>query len=223
MTKQQIREFYRNFKSQILNEIQEYLDTPLDNLEKINNFEYQVWGDNIIADFIFRKKYYDLPNPYFDIEKLKDSYGLEWNWGKNMDDQFKTPKSFLRTWASGYQVIYDFLKSNNPQVLSFSGLSKGHDNIYFGETFLKRLKALLKDEYDIIVDKEESVLYIINKTFSHIKNEVILKRSKTTSINEAIIYWKYSDLHPSTPKNIRVKNKIKQRVIQNLYFKNKEL
>jgi hypothetical protein len=223
MTKQQIREFYRNFKLQILNEIQEYLDIPLDNLEKVDDFTYMVWDKDIHANFIFRKKYYDLPNPYFDIEKLKDSYGLEWKWGKNMDEQFKTSKAFLRTWASGYQVIYDFLKNHNPQVLSFSGLSKGHDSIYFGETFLKRLKTLLKDEYDVIVDKEESVLYIINKVFSHIKNEAILKRSQSTSLNEAIIYWKYPDLHPSTIKNVRIKNKIKQRVIQNLYFKNKEL
>ena len=220
MTKQQIMEFYRKFKSQILNEIQEYLDIPLNNIEKINNFKYKVEGDGIVADFIFRKKYYNLPNPYFDIEKSTNSYELEWKWNPDMDEQFKNPKSFLRTWASGYQVIYDFLKSNNPQVLSFSGLSKGHDNIYFGETFLKRLKTLLKDEYDIIVDKEESILYIINKTFSYIKNEAILKRAKTTSLNEAIIYWKYPDLHPSTVKNVRIKNKIKQRVIQNLYFKN---
>ena len=223
MTKQQIREFYRSFKLQILNEIQEYLDIPLDNLEKTNKFEYRVWGDNIIADFTFRKKYYNLPNPYFDIGKSKDSYELEWRWNQDMNKQFKNPKSFLRTWASGYQVIYDFLKDNNPQVLSFSGLSKGHDNIYFGETFLKRLKTLLKNEYDIIVDKEESTLYIINKTFSNIKNEVILTRSNLTSLNEAVIYWKYPDLHPSTSKNVRIKNKIKQRVIQNLYFKNKEL
>ncbi len=216
MTKLDIISFYKSYKFLILKEMQELLDQPLENIAKIDNFHYKVWEGDVAAIFYFRKNYFDSPNLYFDISKVNNTYSLSW---KFEESSIKNSKNFLRVLASGYQVITDFISNNSPEVISFGGLSKGHDNLYNGEVFQNRLKTLLGEEYDIISNIENSSIYIINKTVSNIKQEAILKRSEITSIQESITYWKYPHLHPSTPKNVRVKSKIKKRVIENLYFK----
>lgn len=217
MNRQEVIKFYKDYKNQILKEIQEYLDQPLKNMKKLSDTRYNVSEDNISADIRFKKNYYDIPNSYFDINKVKNTYSLEWGWANSDVDQ-RTNKNFLRVLASHYKVLDDFIKTKNPEVISFSGLSKGHDSLYFGSTFQKRLKILFGEEYDITFDKDKSVVYIIDKQISNIKKESINKRSKITSLQEATMYWKFNHLHPDTPLNVKIKSKIKKRVLERIYF-----
>jgi hypothetical protein len=220
MNKQEIIDFYKSYKNQILNEMKEYLDMPLKNVEKIGKYEYKVYEDNIEANFIIRSKYFS-PSygayKYFP-EDTDKTFDISWSFSNNMVQSSKTPKSFLRVTATSYKILKDFIKNEQPNVIAFSGLSKGHESIYYGDVFLKRLKILFGDEYDIVTDKDASMIYIINKTISLLKSEAINKRSKQTSIQESIIYWKYPQLHPLTPTNIKIKNKIKNKIINNLYL-----
>lgn len=220
MTKQEIINFYRRYKTQILNEMKEYLDMPLKNIKKISNYDYLVSEDNIEAKFSIRSKYFTdshKAHQYFPKNTDK-TYEISWSFAFDMEDKYKNPQSFLRVTATAYKVLKDFIENEQPNVITFSGLSKGHESIYYGDTFLNRLKILFGDEYDIIFNKEDSIIYIINKTISLIKNEAILKRANQTSLQESIIYWKYSNSHPSTPLNIKIKNKIKNKIINNLYL-----
>jgi len=220
MNKQQVIKFYKDYRNQVLAEMQEYLDDPLEQVQKLNDYTYQVKEDSLVANYFFRENVYDVPNPYFDISKLTNTYSIEWKWGLETPKELKTSKNFLRVLASGYQIITDFITNKNPEVLSFSGLSKGHDALYAGGTFIKRLKTILGDEYTIKSDKDNSVVYIINKTILSIpENSNVFKRAEHTSLQESIIYWMYPNMHPSTPNNVKVKSKIKKRVIENLYFK----
>jgi len=215
MKKADIINFYKSYKSLIIKEMQEYLDQPLDNITQLDNFNYKVYEDGISAIFTFRKNYFEIPNPSFDINGVKNTYSLSWKWGEGVKD--KNPKNFLRVLASGYQVINDFILNKSPEVISFGGLSKGHDTLYRGNTFQSRLKTLIGGEYDVWVDGDS--IFIIHKTVSNLKQESIIKRSEITSMQESLIYWKYPQLHPSTPKNVKIKLKIKKRIIENLYFK----
>ncbi len=193
---------------------------PLKNVEKIGKYEYKVYEDNIEANFIIRSKYFSLSYgayKYFP-EDTDKTFDISWSFSNNMVQSSKTPKSFLRVTATSYNILKDFIKNEQPNVIAFSGLSKGHESIYYGDVFLKRLKILFGDEYDIVTDKDASMIYIINKTVSLLKSEAINKRSKQTSIQESIIYWKYPQLHPLTPTNIKIKNKIKNKIINNLYL-----
>ena len=219
MNTNEIIKFYKAYKTQIINEVQEYLDQPLKNMEKTSDTHYKVSEDNISASIRFRRNFHDMPNQYFDIDDVRDTYSLEWGWGWEMEDlNQRTPKNFLRVLASHYKVLDDFIKNKDPEVISFSGMSKGHDTLYFGDTFQKRLKTLFGDKYDIILDKDKSVIYIINKEVSNVKSESINKRSQTTSLQEATTYWKYNHLHPDTPLNVKIKSKIKKRVLEKIYF-----
>lgn len=211
MTKLDIISFYKSYKSLILKEMQELLDQPLKNIKSIDDFNYRVYEDDISAIFNFRRIYLH-DNSNFDGND-KNAYSLSWRW----DDSVKSNKNFLRVLASGYQVINDFILDKSPEIISFGGLSKGHDSVYTGSTFQKRLKTLFGDEYDIIID--DDVVFLVHKTISNLKQESILKRSEITSIQESIVYWKYPNLHLSTPKNVKIKSKIKKRIIENLYFK----
>ena len=200
--------------------MKEYLDIPLKNVEKIGKYEYKVYEDNIEADFIIRPKYFS-PSygayKYFP-ENTDKTFDISWSFSNEMTQSEKTSKSFLRVTATAYKVLNDFIQNEQPNVMAFSGLSKGHESVYYGDVFLKRLKVLFGDEYDIVTDKDASMIYIINKTISLLNNEAIYKRSKQTSIQESIIYWKYPHHHPSTPTNVKIKNKIKTKIIKNLYI-----
>jgi hypothetical protein len=220
MDKQKIFSFYKSYKNQILNEMKEYLDMPLKNIEKIGKYEYKVYEDNIEADFIIRPKYFsDSHKGHNFFPKNTDkTFDISWSFSNEMTQSEKTPKSFLRITATAYKVLNDFIQNEQPNVIAFSGLSKGHESVYYGDVFLKRLKTIFGDEYDIITDKEASMIYIINKTVSLLKNESIIKRATKTSLKESLIYWNYPLLHPSTPINIKIKQKIKQRIIKNLYL-----
>ena len=220
MNKQEIIYFYKSYKNQILNEMKEYLDMPLKNVKKLGEYDYLVSEDNIEAKFSIRPKYFSdshRGHKYFSKNTDK-TYEISWSFDFDAPSDIKNPKNFLRITATSFKVLNDFIENNQPNVITFSGLSKGHESIYYGDTFLKRLKTLFGDEYDIVADKEDSLIYIINKTISSVKNEAILKRSKQTSIQESIIYWKYPQMHPSTPTNIKIKNRIKNRIIKNLYL-----
>jgi hypothetical protein len=220
MNKQEIANFYKSYKNQILNEMKEYLDMPLKNIEKIGKYEYKVYEDNIEANFIIRPKYFsDSHKGHNFFPKNTDkTFDISWSFSDEITQSEKTPKSFLRITATTFKVLNDFIENEQPNVIVFSGLSKGHESIYYGDTFLKRLKTLFGGEYDVVADKEDSLIYIINKTVSLVKNEAILKRSEQTSIQESIIYWKYPQMHPSTPTNVKIKNIIKNRIIKNLYL-----
>jgi hypothetical protein len=218
LNKNQIRSFYISYKELILKEIKEYLDIPFI-FHKINNNEYIIDDDNVNVIFNFRIKYFDNPSPYFNINQANKAYDVVWDWGKAMNDKHKTPQNFLRVLATSYSILNDFINNIQPDVISFSGLTKGHNSIYFGETFINRLRNLFNEEYDIILDKDNFRVLIVNKTISTLKEDAINKRADKTSIQESIIYWKYPHLPPSTPSNVKIKNKIKQRVIKNLYIK----
>jgi len=220
MDKQKILSFYKLYKNQILNEMKEYLDIPLKNIKKIGKYEYKVYEDNIEANFIIRPKYFS-PSygayKYFP-ENTDKTFDISWSFSNEMTQSEKTPKSFLRVTATAYKVLSDFIQNEQPNVMAFSGLSKGHESVYYGDVFLKRLKVLFGDEYDIVTDKEASMIYIINKTVSLLKNESVVKRATKTSLKESLIYWNYPLLHPSTPTNVKIKQVIKQRIIKNLYL-----
>jgi hypothetical protein len=220
MNKQEIISFYKLYKNQILNEMKEYLDMPLKNIKKIGKYEYNVSEGNIEAKFIIRPKYFsDSHKGHNFFPKNTDkTFDISWSFSNEMVQNDKTPQSFLRVTATAYKVLNNFIKNEQPNVISFSGLSKGHESVYYGDVFLKRLKTLFGDEYDIATDKEASIIYIINKTISLIKNESIVKRATQTSLKESIIYWKYPNLHPNTPINIKIKNQIKTKIIKNLYL-----
>jgi hypothetical protein len=220
MTKKELILFYKTYKNQILNEMKEYLDMPLKNIEKIGRYEYKVYEDNIEANFIFKfKSFSPSYGAYKYFPKNTDkTFDISWSFSTKVNQDNKTPQSFLRVTATAYKVLNDFIQNEQPNVIAFSGLSKGHESVYYGDIFLKRLRVLFGDEYDIVTDKEASMIYIINKTVSLLKNESIVKRSQQTSLQESIIYWKYPNLHPSTPANIKLKNKIKNKIIKNFYI-----
>jgi hypothetical protein len=220
MDKQKILSFYKLYKNQILNEMKEYLDMPLKNIEKIGKHEYKVYEDNIEANFSIYPKYFSPSYGTYKFfpEDTNKTFDVLWSFSRKMAQNNKNPQSFLRVTATAYKVLNDFIQNEQPNVIAFSGLSKGHESVYYGDVFLKRLKILFGDEYDIITDKEASMIYIINKTVSLLKNESIIKRATKTSLKESLIYWNYPLLHPSTPINVKIKQKIKQKIIKNLYL-----
>lgn len=221
MNKEQIRTFYKTYKQQILDEMQEYYDIPLKHIEQINNNQYIAYDDNIEVIFTFIRRFgsdlLNLPN-IVDKNLVKEYYEISWEW-KNTEDKYKTPQNFLRVSGTSFKIISEFLQTKpNIKILSFSGLLPGHDSIYSG-SFSKKLKHMFGDEYKIYIDNENSRYMLINKSIIDIKNHGgIQKLSQHTSLLEAIIRWEYPLLHPTTPINVKIKAKIKQKVLEKIYL-----
>ena len=221
MTQQQIKQFYKAYKHQILDEMQEYYDMPLKYVEKIDNNKYTAYEDNIKVIFTFTRRFGSdlekLPN-IVDKRLIKEYYEISWGWSPEMDEKYKNTKNFLRVSGTSFKIISEFIQSKpNIQIISFSGLLPGHNSIYSG-SFAKKLKHMFGEEYRIYVNSEESQYMIINKSILDIdKHGGIQKLSQHTSLLEAIIRWEYPLLHPATPKNIKIKAKIKQKVLENIY------
>ena len=80
MTKQEIINFYKQYKIQILNEMKEYLDIPLKNINKIGKYDYIVEEDGIEAKFTIRPKYFsDSHKGYQYFSKNVDkTYEISW-------------------------------------------------------------------------------------------------------------------------------------------------
>ena len=219
MTKSQVIKFYRLYRNQVLAEMQEYMDMPLEKMIKLDRFTYLVHEGKLEAEYFFRTKYVDdAVLKYLDSES-KHNYDLMWTFIPSVPEELKTKKNFLRVLASGLKVIDDFVSNNQVDSISFSGATKGHENIYFGTTFTNRLKQLLGDKYDIIFDRDSSTILMINKAASKVKSEAIKKRAEITNLQEAIQYWKYPLKHSETPQNVKIKSEIKKRVIKSLYLK----
>lgn len=219
MTKSEVIKFYRSYRNQVLAEMQEYMDMPLEKMIRLDKLTYLVVEGKLEAEYFFRTKYVDdTVLKYLDSES-KHNYDLMWSFIPSVPDELKTKKNFLRVLASGLKVIDDFVSNNQVDSISFSGATKGHENIYFGTTFTNRLKQLLGDKYDIIFDRDSSTILMINKAVSKVKSEAIKKRAEMTNLQEATQYWRYPHQHVTTPINVKIKSEIKKRVIKSLYLK----
>jgi hypothetical protein len=221
MNRSEIVNFYRSYRNQVLAEMQEYMDMPIEKVVKLGRFTYLVSEGPLEAEYSFKIKHIDYKTSKYIDANSKHSYDLMWNFVSDVPNELKNKKNFLRILASGLQVINDFVSNNEIDSISFSGASKGHENLYFGSAFTNRLKQLLGSQYDIVFDRENSTIMVINKEVSKLKSEAIKKRAQITNLEESTQYWKYPHLHPETPVNVKIKNEIKKRVIKSLYFKDR--
>lgn len=219
MTISEVIKFYKSYRNQVLAEMQEYMDMPLEKTTRLDRSTYLVHEGKLEAEYFFRKKYIDDTVLKYLDPKSDRNYELAWSFIPSVPEELKTKKNFLRVLASGLKVIDDFVSNNQVDSISFSGATKGHESLYFGSTFTNRLKQLLGDRYDVVFDRDKSVIVIINKEVSKLKSEAIKKRAQITNLQESTTYWKYPHLHPDTPINVKIKSEIKKRVIKLLYFK----
>ena len=218
MTKGEIRKFYRDYKDQILLEMREYMDKPLENIDKISDYEYIAYENDIYVKYLFINRFGgDLLNLPKNVDKklVQNYWEISWSFINNSN---KLPQAFLRVSGTSLQIINQFINNKNPLIISFSGLTKGHDSIYKG-SFKNKIKNLFGEQYSYIVDEEDNIFsyYLVNKSVLK-NNDAINNRANETSINESLIYWRFPHLHPSTPTNIKIKNKIKNKIITNIYI-----
>jgi hypothetical protein len=145
MDKTKVIAFYKRYKDQILTEMREYMDIPLKNVNMLDDYTYIAYENNIEVKFTFKPKYFSnfsSANYSYFPENTDKTYEISWEFDSSVSKNDKTPKNFLRILATSFKVLDMFLKNKSPNVITFSGLSKGHESIYYGDTFLKRLKTL---------------------------------------------------------------------------------
>lgn len=223
MNKKQISEFYKSYKQKCLSEVREHYGNLLPGFEKLDKNKYTIYDekDQISAIFTFRNQYgSDLDKlPSIVDRKLVTHYvEVSFDFDNNMPNQNKTKENLLRVLGTSPKVVIEYIESNsNIQVIYFSAATKGHESIYSG-SYKDLIQTYFGEQYDIVQDSENVNFFIIDKSVIDTNNHGgVRKLSESTSFANALIYWKYPHLHPSTPVNVRIKSKIKQRVIKNIF------
>ena len=226
MNHQQIRKFYKAYQKQILDEMQEYYDMPLKYIEKINENKYIAYEDNIKVIFTFVRRFGSdlskLPNK-IDKNLIKDYYERSWNWDESTPENERNAKNFLRVIGSSFSITKNFLQTKpNIKIILFTSLSSGHDTIYNDKSrYSKKLLLILGDQYEYITDPENFRYWIVNKDVIDYKsqNHIQLRMEILgETLNESIQFRHFPLRHSSTPINIIIKNKIKQRILENIYL-----
>jgi hypothetical protein len=223
MNKQQISDFYKAYRKKCLSEVREHYGNLLPGFEKLDKNKYRVYDEDaqISATFTFKNQYgSDLERlPAIVDRKLVTHYvEVVVDFDDSMPEENKITKNFLRVIGTSPKVLIDYLEINsNIKVLYFSAAKKGHQSLYSGSS-MELLKTYFSEQYDIVPDNDRANFFIINKSVIDVKDHRgIQKLSESTSFMDALVYWKYPHLHPSTPANVKIKNKIKQRVIKNIF------
>jgi len=216
---QLLKEFKRY---NVLNE--ELFDSPLNNIKKISDTEYIINEDGIKVKFYFRREndihfYFN----YFLEGKIPDFYfDIHWGWLKDMNNDLKTSKSWLKVTATAPKIINDFIKTNNPTMLKYSHQTDGNDKIYSNERFSEIIKTIFSDKYDMFnVENPKSYIFIrkdiSNRYGSSIKK---LHINGDMTLEDAHEYWTNPEkrLMEGKMKGI-VKNDYKRNKIKRIYYK----
>lgn len=227
MTYQQIKEFYKIYKQQILDEMQEYYDMPLQYVEKINDNQYVAYENDIKVIFTFVRRFggdlSKLPN-IVDKSLVKEYYERSWNWDESTPINERNSKNFLRVVGTSFKITKQFFQDKpSCNILLFTSLSKGHDTVYSDKSrYSNKLISILGDQYHYVANPDDFRYWVINKDIINYKdqNHIQLRMEiLNESLNEAIQFRYFPLRHPLTSTNIKIKAKIKQRVLEKIYLK----
>lgn len=226
MNKQQIMQFYKAYKQQILDEMQEYYDMPLQHIEKIDDNKYIAYEDNIKVVFTFVRRFggdlSKLPN-IVDKNLVNEYYERSWDWAEDTPAIERNAKNFLRVAGTSFKITKQFFQNKlKCKVLLFTSAKSGHDNIYSDKSrYSKKLITILGDQYHYIADPDNFRYWIINKDVINYKdqNHLILRMEILKETLDEAVQARYFPLrHSSTPINVKIKAKIKQRVLKKIYL-----
>jgi hypothetical protein len=225
MTQQQIRTFYKAYRQQILDEMQEYYDMPFTNVEKIDDNKYIAYEGDVKVIFTFVRRFgsdlVKLPN-IVDKELVKEYYERSWGWADDTPDDKRNPKNFLRAIGTSFRITKQFFQDKPKcKVILFTPLREGHNSIYNDKSrYSKKLMTILGDQYYYLSDSDNFRYWIIDKDVINYKDQnhlwLRMEMLKET-LDEATQYWYFPLRHPSTPTNVKIKAKIKQRVLELIY------
>jgi len=227
VTLQQIKQFYKAYKQQVLDEMQEYYDAPLQHIERIEYNKWIAYENNIKVNFVFMRRFgndlYKLPN-IIDKNQIKEYYERSWSWDETTPENERNAKNFLRVIGTSFKITQQFFQDKpNCKILLFTSLTKGHNSIYSNPSrYSKKLISILGDQYHYISDPDNFRYWIINKDVINYKNQNhinIRMEMLGENMDEAIKYWYYPLKYSSTSLNVKIKAKIKQKILREIYIK----
>lgn len=216
-------------KPEIIEEflLNESLDLPLPNIKLIDDFEYQASNDFIGGRFIFTLGFNNNDLIKYGVSDDVDTfYDISWSFTDDTDESLKTVSNWKKLTSTGFIILDDFIRKHNPKVIKFSPQTKGNEKVYFNDVFLDKLKSIFYHNYDVINNRDYSVVMLVNKKFSNLKEEPIKKRMDLCgeTLIEAENYWKYPHKRKREMKGIVkndfIKEQIKRVLIKDRYLYN---
>lgn len=214
-------------KPEIIQEflLNESFDSPLPNVKKIDNLNYEASDDVIAGRFVFKLGFNNDDLTKYGISNDVDVfYDFSWSFLTGTDDSLKTTRNWKKLTSTGFMILDDFIRKNKPKLIKFSFHTSGNEKVYFNDVFLDRLKSIFYHDYDVITDKNYGVVMLVYKKFSNLKEEPIRKRMEQCgeTLMESELYWKYPHRRKremrGVIRNDYIKEQIRRVLIKNRYL-----
>lgn len=202
-------------------DITESFDKPSNNVKKMDDFSYEVIEDGVKSHFNFRIEF---NNNYFnDFRWISNDvdvfYDFSWGYESNVSrgDKIKYWKTMTTT---SFKILDDFIRTMNPKVIKFGDRYTGNFKVYFHEQFLKILKSIFGQNYDVIDYSDKNVIFLVKKEFVILEGTSVRKRMEYLgeTLTEAENYWKYPHRRKRQMKGI-IKNDYRKEQIKRIINK----
>lgn len=193
MTKQQLIDIIKE-ECNILKEVfQVILPYKQERSDKYNI--YPTDSDVRLAELFFR----NTPNRTSELKysnKPIDKYiEIVWEWSFDSEESDQTTTNFLKVTGTVFKIVDEYIKNNNPLVLTFKGMESGHDKLYRSGEFVKKWSTLLNQKYDIYFDDltDSNNIWFVRKDISvrYDANIEKLMEIKHITRDTAEKEWKY--------------------------------
>jgi hypothetical protein len=200
--------------------IQESFDSPLKNFYKKDDFNYVVYEDDVKAYVTITLKFNN--NKLVDFPSIKNDkidvyYEVSWVFD---EDTERSPYNWKRVTSSLFNVLDDFIRVNNPRLISFSSQYET-GKVYFNQYFLDTLKKLFGQNFIIMAYSSDisDVVFLIKKEYSTLLEDNIKKHMEQcgTNIEETMNMYFYPHKLKRVSKGINRNNIIKEQRERILY------
>jgi len=205
--------------------ILESFDSPLKNFHKEDDFNYIVYEDDIKAYVTFTLKFNN--NRLIDFPSIKNGeidtyYEVSWIFDEHTE---RSGYNWKRVTASIFNILDDFIRVNNPKLISFSSQYET-GKVYFNQYFLDVLKKLFNQNFIIMAYSEDisDVVFLIKKEYSTLLEDNIKKHMERcgTNAKETTDIYFYPHKLKKTSKGISKNNIIKEQK-ERVFYKQKFL
>jgi len=122
--------------------------------------------------------------------------------------------------TTDFKILDDFIRTMNPKVIKFGDRYTGNFKVYFHEQFLKILKSIFGQNYDVIDYSDKNVIFLVKKEFVILEGTSVRKRMEYLgeTLAEAENYWKYPHKRKRQMKGI-IKNDYRKEQIKRIINK----
>lgn len=204
-------------------DLNESFDKPIKDFKIVDDFTYTAEEGDIKGIYTFRL---DFDNGYLDqfkheinINDVGVFYDFSWRFHETVD-KHKNPFNWVKLTTTGFKILDDFIRKQNPKLIKLGDKTDGNFKLYFNDSFINKLQSLFYHNYYVKPYPHISTILIIKKDLLKLDEDFINYRMEVfgDSEKDANDYRKYPHKRKRQMKGI-IKNDYRKEQIKRIINK----